>query len=181
MTSRSHRTRIARRLAPAAAALAVVAVWAACGRTAPVAPPPTGGVMVAGSRSPAAIPPARPAASPAPTALAASSAGARLLAACTIARLVRFVDRHRYTDARRLLAWPRCWPRRELLCIRHIDLISARVRGGPGSDTVTLVATVRLVTRRGAPLPSGRTTLFFTLGRVRSAGDWLITAVATSP
>ena len=199
MTSRSHRIRIGRRLAVAAAALAVVAVWAACGRTAPVAPAPAGGVTAAGSRPPAATPPAQGAASQAPmalgasptatplgvspaaTALGASSAGDRLLAACTVARLVRLIDRHRFADARRLLAPPFCWSRRELDCIRHIDLISARVGPQPGPDTVALVATVRLITRRGAPLPGGRTTLFFTLGRVRSAGDWLITAIATSP
>jgi hypothetical protein len=98
-----------------------------------------------------------------------------------VARLLRLVDHQRFTEARRLLAGPRSWPRRELACIRHIDLISARAWGGPGSGTVTLAATVRLAARRGGPLPSGRTTLFFTLGRVRSAGDWLVTAVATSP
>ncbi|HUK77886.1 MAG TPA: hypothetical protein VL117_09850 [Thermoleophilia bacterium] len=122
----------------------------------------------------------RPAAAP-PRATPAPTAGAGLEAACTVARLVRFVDQRRLVAARLLLAGDRAWPRSELVKYRHIDLLSARVWGDARADVVTLAATVRLTARNGGAVHSGRTTLFFTLGRDRSAGDWLVTAVATSP
>ena len=124
-------------------------------------------------------------ATPAPLLQGVSSgepAGTRgLEAARTVAQLTRLVDQRRLVEARRLLAGRRVWPRRELAAIRHIDFISARVWGDSRADVVTLAATVRLAVRPGSPLPNGLTTLFFTLGRDRSAGDWLVTAVATSP
>ena len=112
----------------------------------------------------------------------AESAGTRNLeAARTVEQLLQLVDRGRPGAARRLLSGTQVWPRRELAAIQHIDLISARVWGDSRAGAVTLAATVRLAVRRDSPLPSGRTTLFFTLGRDGSAGDWLVTAVATSP
>ncbi len=176
MDLRSHRPFLiaARWLVAGAAALAVVGVWAACGRTAigPVTP---------ADRAAARPGPSAPAAPPrsVPTGETAGTPG--LQAASTVAQLTRLVDQRRLAAARRLLAGGRVWPRRKLVAIRHIDFISARVWGDSRADAVTLAATVRLAVRPGSPLPSGLTTLFFTLGRDRSAGDWLVTAVATSP
>ena len=98
-----------------------------------------------------------------------------------MAQLTHLVDQRRLVAARRLLAGRRVWPRRELLAIRRIRFISARVWGDPRADGVTLAATVRLTVRPGSPLPGGLATLFFTLGRDGTAGDWLVTAVTTSP
>jgi hypothetical protein len=98
-----------------------------------------------------------------------------------VAQLTRLVDQRRFGAARRLLAGQHVWPHRELHAIRHIRFISARVWGDPRADRVTLAATVRLAVRPGSPLPGGLTTLFFTLGRDGTAGDWLVTAVTTSP
>lgn len=98
-----------------------------------------------------------------------------------MAQLTHLVDQRRLVAARRLLAGRRAWPRRELLAITRIRFISARVWGDPRADGVTLAATVRLAVRSGSPLPGGLTTLFFTLGRDGTAGDWLVTAVTTSP
>ena len=174
MAPRPYRPLLARLrwLLAGACVVAVAGAWASCGPSAPAPLSPADRPAVAG-RPTAAPPRATP--TPAPT------AGAGLEAACTVARLVRFVDQRRLAAARRLLAGERAWPRRELIGIRHIDLLSARVRGDARAGVVTLAATVRLTARAGGPLRSGRTTLFFTLGRDRSAGDWLVTAVATSP
>ena len=161
-------------LVAGATVLAVVGVWAACGRTAigPSAP---------ADHTAAAPGPAAPAPPPRVVAGAVPAGTTGLQAACAVAQLTRLVDQRRLAEARRLLAGGRVWPRRELVAIRHIDFISARVWGDSRANAVTLAATVRLAVRRGSPLPSGLTTLFFTLGRDRSAGDWLVTAVATSP
>ena len=177
MDLRSHPLFVAaaRWLLAGAAVLAVVGVWAACGRTAigPLAPAdPTAGAPPG---------PSAPAALPRSTASGELAGTTGLEAACTVAQLTRLVDQRRLVAARRLLAGRRAWPRRELAAIRHIDFISARVWGDSRAGAVTLAVTVRLTTRRGSSLPSGLTTLFFTLGRDRSAGDWLVTAVATSP
>jgi hypothetical protein len=166
MDLRSHPLFVAaaRWLLAGAAVLAVVGVWAACGRTA-IGP----------------LAPADPTALPRSTTSGELAGTTGLEAACTVAQLTRLVDQRRLVAARRLLAGRRAWPRRELAAIRHIDFISARVWGDSRAGAVTLAVTVRLTTRRGSSLPSGLTTLFFTLGRDRSAGDWLVTAVATSP
>ncbi len=177
MDLRSHRLLVAaaRWLFAGAAVLAVVGVWAACGRTAlgPLAPADRTAGAGPGPSAPAPLPQG---ASPTET------AGTRALeAARTVAQLTRLVDQRRLAEARRLLATGHVWPHRELVAVRHIDFISARVWGDSRADAVTLAATVRLAVRRGSPLPRGLATLFFTLGRDRSAGDWLVTAVATSP
>jgi hypothetical protein len=124
----------------------------------------------------------QPSGTPASGTPASETAGARgLEAACTVARFSRFVNQRRLAAARRLLAGRHVWPRRGRHAIRRIDFISARVWGDSRADVVTLAATVRLAVRRGCPLPDGLTTLYFTLGRDGSAGDWLIKAVRTSP
>ena len=177
MDLRSHRPLVAaaRWLVAGAAVLAVVGVWAACGRTAI-------GPLTPADHTAARPGPAAPAAPPRAAAERRDRpARPASQAACTVAQLTRLVDQRRLAAARRLLAGGRVWPRRELVAIRHIDFISARVWGDSRADAVTLAATVRLAVRPGSPLPSGLTTLFFTLGRDRSAGDWLVTAVATSP
>ena len=176
MILRSHRSlaTAVRALVAGAALLAVVGVWAACGRTAPAPLTLAGHAAGPGPTVPA----------PRASSFAAGKAGGTttgLETACTVAQLTRLVDQRRFDAARRLLAGRRVWPRRELTAIRHIRFISARVWGDPRADGVTLAATVRLSVRRGSPLPSGLTTLFFTLGRDGTAGDWLVTAVATSP
>jgi len=176
MDLRSHRLLVAARwLVAGAAVLAVVGVWAACGRTAigPMAPADPAAEAGPGPSAPAPLPRSSAAGEPAGT--------SGLEAASTVARLTRLVDQRRLAAARRLLAGGQVWPRRELVAIRHINFISARVWGDSRADVVTLAATVRLAVWPGSPLPSGLTTLFFTLGRDRSAGDWLVTAVATSP
>ena len=176
MDLRSHRPLVAaaRWLVAGAAVLAVVGVWAACGRTAPGPLSPAD--HAAAGRGPTAPAP------PPPSASAAEPAGsAGLEAAATVLQLTRLVDQRRLAAARRLLSGAGVWPRRELVAIRHIDFISARVWGDSRAGAVTLAATVRLAVRPGSPLSSGLTTLFFTLGRDRSAGDWLVTAVTTSP
>lgn len=176
MILRSHRSlaTAVRALVAGAALLAVVGVWAACGRTAP------GPLTLAGHA--AGLGPTAPA--PRASSAAAGRAGGTttgLETACTVAQLTRLVDQRRFGAARRLLAGRRAWPRRELTTIRHIRFISARVWGDPRADGVTLAATVCLAVRPGSPLPGGLTTLFFTLGRDGTAGDWLVTAVTTSP
>jgi hypothetical protein len=163
-----------RALVAGTALLMVVGVWAACGRTAPGPLTPPGQAAGLGPSAPA----------PRTTSVAAASragATAGLETACTVAQLTRLVDQRRLGAARRLLAGRRVWPRRELMAISHIQFISARVWGDPRADGVTLATTVRLAVRPGSPLPSGLTTLFFTLGRDGTAGDWLVTAVTTSP
>jgi len=172
MAPRSHRPLPARLrwLLAGAVLVAVAGAWASCGRAAPAPLSPADHPVVAG----------RPTAAP-PRATPAPAADADIEAVCTVARLVRLLDQRRLAAARRLLAGDRAWPRRELSGVRHIDLISARVRGDARAGVVTLAATVRLTARAGGSVHSGRTTLLFTLGRDRSAGDWLVTAVATSP
>ena len=179
----------ARWLIAGAAVLAVVGVWATCGRTA-LGPSAPADRAAAARRGPAASasPPHGASAHGAALPGAESTSAARaargttgLEAACTVAQLSRLISERRLAAARLLLADTRVWPRRRLLTIRHIDFISARVWGDSRANAVTLVATVRLAVRRGSPLPSGLTTLYFTLGRDRSAGDWLVNAVATSP
>ena len=172
MAPRPYRPHLAhlRWLLAGAAVVAVAGAWASCGRTAPAPLSPVDRPARAG----------RPVAAP-PRATPAPAAGAGLEAACTVTRLVRFLDERRLVAARSLFAGDRAWPRRELVHVRHIDLVSARVWGDARADAVTLAATVRLSARPGGASRSGRTTLFFTLGRDRSAGDWLVTAVATSP
>ena len=157
-------------LLAATGAVALAGAWASCGRAAPAPLSPADRPVIAG----------RPTAAP-PRATPTPAAGAGLEAACTVARLLRLLDQRRLVVASTLLASDRAWPRRELTGVRHIDLISARVRGDARADVVTLAATVRLTARPGGAIHSGRTTLLFTLGRDRSAGDWLVTAVATSP
>ena len=176
MILRSHRSlaTAVRALVAGAALLAVAGVWATCGRTAQRP------VTLAGHA--AGLGPTAPA--PSASSVATGRAGATttgLETACTVAQLTRLVDQRRFGAARRLLAGQHVWPHRELHAIRHIRFISARVWGDPRADGVTLAATVRLAVRRGSPLPSGLTTLFFTLGRDGTAGDWLVTAVTTSP
>jgi hypothetical protein len=177
MILRSHRSlaTAVRALVAGAALLAVIGVWAACGRTA-FSP-----LTLAGHT--AGLGPTVPA-PPVPSIAAAGRAGGTttgLETSCTVAQLTRLVDQRRFGAARRLLAGRRVWPRRELIAISHIRFISARVWGDPRADGVTLAATVRLAVRPGSPLSSGLTTLFFTLGRDGTAGDWLVTAVTTSP
>ncbi len=142
-------------------------------RSAPATGVPTAGSLASGTQPSGTQPSETP---------ASETAGARgLEAACTVARFSRFVNQRRLAAARRLLAGRHVWPRRGRHAIRRIDFISARVWGDSRADVVTLAATVRLAVRRGCPLPDGLTTLYFTLGRDGSAGDWLIKAVRTSP
>ena len=164
----------ARWLLAGAVVVAAGGAWASCGRTAPAPLTPVGRPVVAGRPS---------AAPPHATATPTPAGPTDLEAACTVARLLRFIDERRLTAARGLLAADRVWPRRELTDLRHICLVSARVWGDSraGAGAVTLAAKVRLTARRGLAVRRERTTLFFTLGRDRSAGDWLVTAVATSP
>jgi hypothetical protein len=201
----------ARWLVAGAAVLVVVGTWATCGRTAPGPSTPANRVAAAASPRPQASgsplhgtqaqgapagvtqasatpiagapPTTAPAAGTHTTGAAASeSAGTRgLEAACTVARFSRLVSQRRLAAARLLLVDRRVWPGGRLVAIRRIDFISARVWGDSRADVVTLAATVRLAVRRGCPLPGGLTTLYFTLGRDRSAGDWLVKAVRTSP
>ena len=177
MILRSHRslaTAAVRALVAGAALLAVVGVWAACGRTA-LSP-----LTLAGhAAGPGPTAPAPRASSVAATGRAGGTTTG-LETACTVAQLTRLVDQRRFGAARRLLAGQHVWPHRELHAIRHIRFISARVWGDPRADGVTLAATVCLAVRPGSPLPGGLTTLFFTLGRDGTAGDWLVTAVTTS-
>jgi hypothetical protein len=210
MDLRSHRPLTAATcwLIAGAAALALVGVWATRGRTAPgpsasadraaaMSPRPVASGSSPRPAGASATTPDKPQASAAtPGAAQASGAGAGvpasgaagvtpatrgLTAACTIVRLSRLVSEHRPAAVRLLLADDRVWPRRTLGAIRHIDFISARVWGDSRADAVTLAATVRLAVRQGSALPSGLTTLYFTLGRRGSAGDWLVKAVRTSP
>jgi hypothetical protein len=176
MILRSNRSLAAavRAFVAGAALLAVIGAWAACGRAAPTPLAAAGRATGPGSSAPAPR-----ITSAAATRQACATAG--LETACIVAQLTHLVDQRRLVAARRLLAGRRVWPRHELLAIRHIRFISARVWGDPRADSVTLAATVCLAVRPGSPLPGGLTTLFFTLGRDGTAGDWLVTAVTTSP
>jgi hypothetical protein len=110
-----------------------------------------------------------------------SAAIANLQAVRVVEQLTRLIDQRQLSLARRLLRSQDVWPRRELAAIRHITTLSARVWGDAGANSVVLAVTLRLAVRRGSPLNTGVDTLFFTLSRNGTPGDWLVTAVATSP
>ncbi len=136
-----------------AAVLAVVGVWAACGRTAL-------GPLGARRRVTAA---AAGAVGPGPA--ASRSARRRRGGLPRTHRPASGLHRGAAHAPRRPAAPRRrpagCWPggasgrAASSLAIRHIDFISARVWGDSRADAVTLAATVRLTVRRGSPLPSG--------------------------
>lgn len=91
------------------------------------------------------------------------------------------VGAHRLHAAAKLLAGPWVWPRRELLPISRLRLVSAKVQDGRQGDTVVLRARLRAHLRGPSPLHDGINTLFFTLGRDGTTGGWLIAAVTSSP
>ncbi len=175
MDLRPHRPlTVAVSLLLAAAALAAMAAWAGCGRTVPLAPPAAAVRPVAATPRPASPPPLT-------STPAVSRSAVALQAAAVVRRLTRLVAQGRVRAARLLLSRQRVWPRRELKAIHYIEYLSARVWGDPSAGSVTMAVRVRLVVGHDSPLTTGITTLFFTLGRDGASGDWLVTAVATSP
>ena len=132
-------------------------------------PPSTAG-------TPAEQAPALPGATP-----AAASGGEVLEAVRTLKRFCDLVDDGDRHAAGRLLAGPWVWPRRELAPIARLRLMSARVQEARVQGDVVLLARVHARLRGPSPLRDGVNTLFFTLGRDRTTGGWLVTAVTTSP
>lgn len=121
--------------------------------------------------------------SPRPTRPATRPVGADYLdAARTVALYCRLLGQGQFARAAALCSRGDLWTRRELQALSTFRFRSARVYAAPDARTVILLTRVRVHAGRGCPLPDGLATLFFTLGRVgTAAGDWLITAVATSP
>jgi len=112
---------------------------------------------------------------------AAASGGEVLEAVRTLKRFCDLVDDGDRHAAGRLLAGPWVWPRRELAPIARLRLMSARVQEARVQGDVVLLARVHARLRGPSPLRDGVNTLFFTLGRDRTTGGWLVTAVTTSP
>lgn len=104
-----------------------------------------------------------------------------LAAVRTVKRFCDLVAAHRLHAAAKLLAGPWVWPRRELVPIARLQLVSARVQDGQRTGDVVLLARLRATLRGPSPLHDGVNTLFFTLGRDGTTGGWLITAVTSSP
>jgi len=98
-----------------------------------------------------------------------------------VRQLARLIARGRVAEAQRLLQTSAVWPASEMRAIRRCDFRSARVWGEPGRDQVTLLARLRLAVSRRSPLGTGLATLFITLRRDGTTGDWLVAAVTTSP
>jgi hypothetical protein len=99
----------------------------------------------------------------------------------TLKRFCDLVAAHRLHTAAGLLAGPWVWPRRELLPIARLRLVSAKVQDARQAGAVVLLARLRAKLRGPSPLHDGVNTLFFTLGRDGTTGGWLITAVTSSP
>jgi len=107
---------------------------------------------------------------------------ATLEAVRTVKLFCDLVDARRLWDAAGLFASQRIWTRTQLRSVRALSFSSARVLTAPDPATVIVVAQVEATVSPGAPVPSGATTLFFTLGRVGSTeGGWLIQAVTPRP
>jgi hypothetical protein len=132
---------------------------------------------------PASPPPpaSTPTPSPTPTLSAVQRERIALAAALVVRDLVKVVDQGRLGQARRLLAAPGVWPAVELRAIRSARVVTIRPWGRVGAGSLTLLARLRVAVGRGSPLSDGAVTLFFTLRRDGSSGDWLVTAVGTSP
>jgi hypothetical protein len=160
-------------------AIVVVAQDGAGDAVAP-APPPIAGASPDAS-APAEVP-ASPGAAPSASAAAAPASGNDTLEAVrTLKRFCDLVDDGRRRAAGRLLAGPWVWPRRELVPIARLRLLSARPQEARSAGHVVLLARVRALLRGPSPLHDGVNTLFFTLGRDGTTGGWLVTAVTTSP
>ncbi len=152
-------------IAAVAAAGLALATTQAC-RERPASPPP---------------PASTPTPSPTPTLSAVQRERIALAAALIVRDLVKVVDQGRLGQARRLLAAPGVWPAAELRAIRAARVVTIRPWGRVGDESLTLLARLRVSVRRGSPLSDGTVTVFFTLRRDGSSGDWLVTAVGTSP
>jgi hypothetical protein len=161
-------------------ALVLAALLAAgCGGGGPAAPvvAPSGAHPAAGSAgdAPAVGPPAW-------TAADASDGADRLEAARTVSLYCHLVEGGQFARAGELCSGRPLWSRRKLGGLRRFHFRSARVFAAPDARTLVLKARVRVLARRGCPLPDSLAIVFFTLGRVGSAvGGWLITSVSTSP
>lgn len=153
-------------VAAVAAAGLALATAQAC-RERPASPPPP--------------PASTPTPSPTPTLSAVQRERVALAAALVVRDLVKVVDQGRRGQARRLLAAPGVWPAAELRAIRSARVVTIRPWGRVGAGSLTLLARLRVAVGRGSPLSDGAVTLFFTLRRDGSSGDWLVTAVGTSP
>lgn len=132
----------------------------------------------AGTASPAGATP--PGASTSPHGASPTDADA-LEAVRTLKHFCDLVTAHRPHEAAKALAGPWVWPRRELVQISRLRLVSAKVQDGRQADAVVLLARLRARLRGPSPLHDGVNTLFFTLGRDGTTGGWLITAVTSSP
>lgn len=170
-------------LAAAAFVAMIVGAQGGCGEA---VSPPTG----AGGRAPATLDgaPATPATPDVGAPLSAAvgdgpaSADADALEAVrTLKHFCDLVSAHRLCAAAKLLAGPWVWPRRELLPIARLRLVSARVQDGRQDGDVVLSARLRARLRGPSPLHDGVNTLFVTIGRDGTTGGRLITAVTSSP
>jgi hypothetical protein len=144
-----------------------------------------GGAGAPSSAPASPAPPATTAATAPPSAVpgdAPATADADALEAVrTLKRFCDLVASHRLHAAAGLLAGSWVWPRRELLPIASLRLVSARVQDARQAGAVVLLARLRARLRGPSPLHDGVNTLFVTLGRDGTTGGWLITAVTTSP
>jgi hypothetical protein len=135
--------------------------------------------------SPAAsVPPVAPGTyvpSVSPAAPASGVTSRALTAAATARRLCSLITRHRYGAAQRLLTAPHVWPRSELRAIRSLRFRTARVWGTPAADAVKLLVTVRAAVTWRSPLSNGRNDIYLSFARRGTTGDWLVSAVHTSP
>jgi hypothetical protein len=152
-------------------ALAVAAMW-------PQERRDGGGAAAAAAPAPAA-PPVVESAVPGP-ATSAFDGAQRLDAVRTVKLFCDLVDSRRLWRAAELFATPRVWPRHSLRAVRRLVFRSACIGLGPDAHTLVVIAQVRASGSPGSPVDDGDSTLFFTLGRVGTAGGWLISAV-TSP
>jgi hypothetical protein len=159
--------------------LAIVAAMAAlvagsCGT------PGDGSASPARAASPAASAPGRELVSP--SASAPVPPPFDTLAAVRVVRTFSdLLDRGRWGQAQRLLSARRVWPRRDMITVRSAHFRSAEVWGDPSADALTLAVRIKVRVGPGSPLSDGVTTLFFHLRRTGTDGDWLVTAIGTSP
>lgn len=164
----------------AATAAGLLATAGAAGRIEPRAAAPASpaeGVLAPSAASRAAAG-TQPGTRPAP----ALDGPALLDAVRTVKLWCDLVDGGRLWDAAGLFAARRVWTRDELRSVRGLTFLSGRVFTAPEPASVAVAAAVRAAVRGGSPVPPGRSTLFFTLGRAgTTAGGWLITAITTSP
>jgi hypothetical protein len=178
VTARTTSALVVSRTALSAVALVLALATAAlllggCGRADPAAPS-----VVPGDAHLAASSPAPVSTIPEPL----PEGARRLDAVRTVELYCRLLDDGQLARAATLCSRGDLWSRRELQSLHGFRFRSARVYAVPDARTITLLTRVRVHAGRGCPLPDGLATLFFTLGRVgTTAGDWLITAVTTSP